>query len=134
VTLSVRLETLSLALRDPFVIARASHGRGRSVTTVIAELRDDADGPDGPVGLGEGYPDSYYGETPATIAAVVPLLLDALDPVAVALRGPLPEARAASRRRRADGGRHRASRGREMPSTSRSTTSSAGGWGYRSGG
>ena len=27
------------------------------VTTVVAELRDEADGPDGPVGLGEGYPD-----------------------------------------------------------------------------
>ena len=94
-TLSVRLETLRLPLRDPFVIARASHGEGRRVTTVIAELRDEADDPAGPVGLGEGYPDSYYGETPATMTAVAPLLLEALAPLADGLRGPLPEARAA---------------------------------------
>ena len=94
-TLSIRLETLVLPLRDPFIIARASHGEGRAVTTALAELRDDADGPDGPVGLGEGYPDTYYGETPATMAAVAPLLLDALAPIEAALRGPLAEARAA---------------------------------------
>jgi L-alanine-DL-glutamate epimerase-like enolase superfamily enzyme len=94
-TFSIRLRTLVLPLRDPFVIARATHGEGRTVTTVVAELRDDADGPMGPAGLGEGYPDAYYGETPATMAAVVPLLLDALEPLATALRGPLAEARAA---------------------------------------
>ena len=80
-TLSLRLRTLQLPLRDPFVIARSSHGEGRSVTTVVAELRDDADGPDGPVGLGEGYPDAYYGDTPETMSAVAPRLLDALEPV-----------------------------------------------------
>ena len=67
-TLTLRLRTLELALRDPFVIARALHGEGRRITTVVAELRDEADGPDGPVGLGEGYPDAYYGDTPATMA------------------------------------------------------------------
>ena len=56
-TLHLRLRTLELPLRDPFVIARASHGEGRRITTVVAELRDEADGPDGPVGMGEGYPD-----------------------------------------------------------------------------
>jgi L-Ala-D/L-Glu epimerase len=94
-TFSLRLETLELPLRDPFVIARATHGAGRAVTTVIAELRDDADGPDGPVGLGEGYPDAYYGETPATMAAVAPRLLDALAPLAADLHGSLDDARAA---------------------------------------
>jgi L-alanine-DL-glutamate epimerase-like enolase superfamily enzyme len=95
VTFSMRLRTLELHLRDPFVIARATHGRGRTVTTVVAELRDDADGPGGPVGLGEGYPDTYYGETPETIAVVVPMLLAALEPVAPALRGSAAEARGA---------------------------------------
>jgi len=94
-TLALRLETLVLPLRDPFVIARASHGEGRTVTTVLAELRDDADGPDGPLGLGEGYPDPYYGETPQTMAAVAPRLLEALRVVEADLRGPLTDAGAA---------------------------------------
>ncbi|MCJ7711056.1 MAG: hypothetical protein MUQ32_09540, partial [Chloroflexi bacterium] len=94
-TFSIRLRTLVLPLRDPFVIARSSHGEGRTSTTILAELRDDADGPDGPVGLGEGYPDTYYGETPATVAAVVPLLLESLDPLGPALRGSLDDARTA---------------------------------------
>jgi L-alanine-DL-glutamate epimerase-like enolase superfamily enzyme len=94
-TLSLRLRTLQLPLRDPFVIARSSHGEGRSVTTVVAELRDDADGPDGPVGLGEGYPDAYYGDTPETMHAVVPRLLDALEPVTAGLGASLSETRRA---------------------------------------
>jgi L-alanine-DL-glutamate epimerase-like enolase superfamily enzyme len=94
VTLSIRLRTLDLALRDPFVIARAAPGEGRRITTVIAELRDEADGPDGPVGIGEGYPGGYYGETPETMAAVAPLLLGALRPVEPDLRGSLEDARA----------------------------------------
>ena len=73
--LSIRHEVLRLALRDPFVIARAEHGAGRSVTTVLVELRDDRH-PD-VVALGEGFPDRFYGETPATMAAVLPLLLEA---------------------------------------------------------
>jgi len=95
VTLTLRLRTLDLALRDPFVIARSSHGEGRTITTVVAELRDDADGPRGPVGLGEGYPDPYYGDTPATMAAVAPLLLDAVASTEAGLRGSLADARAA---------------------------------------
>ena len=93
-TLAVREETLVLALRDPFVIARASHGGGgTTATTVVVELRDPADGPDGPVGIGEGYPDTFYGETPATIAAVLPRLLAALGPVEAELRADLGAAR-----------------------------------------
>ena len=94
-TFSIRLRTLVLPLRDPFVIARSAHGEGRTVITVVAELRDDSDGPDGPVGLGEGYPATYYGETPATIAVVAPLLLNALEPLAPALRGSVDAVRSA---------------------------------------
>jgi len=94
-TFSLRLRTLRLALRDPFVIARTTHGEGHLVTTVVATLRDDADGPEAPVGIGEGYPDSYYGETPETMAAVAPLLLAALDPIAADLRGSVEDVRAA---------------------------------------
>jgi len=75
VGLTLRHEVLRLRLRDPFVIARGEHGSGRSITTVLVELRDDRH-PD-VVALGEGYPDRFYGETPDTMAAVLPLLLDA---------------------------------------------------------
>jgi len=76
VTLDLRHEVLSLALRDPFRIARSDHAEGSGVTTVIVELRH----PDHPdlVGVGEGYPDRFYGETPETMAAVFPLLLAAI--------------------------------------------------------
>lgn len=93
-TLSVRLRTLDLPLRDPFVIARAAPGEGQRITTVLAELRDDLDGPHGPVGLGEGYPDAYYGETPETMAAVAPMLLGALRSVEQDLRGSIEDGRA----------------------------------------
>jgi L-alanine-DL-glutamate epimerase-like enolase superfamily enzyme len=73
VGLTLRHEVLDLSLRDPFVIARSEHGAGRTVRTVVVELRDDRF--PGLVGVGEGYPDRYYGETPATMAAVFPLLL-----------------------------------------------------------
>jgi L-alanine-DL-glutamate epimerase-like enolase superfamily enzyme len=77
VSLSLRHEVLRLALRDPFVISRSEHGAGASITTVIVELRDDRY--PGIVGIGEGYPDRFYGETPETMAAVFPHLLDAVD-------------------------------------------------------
>lgn len=116
--MSLRLErrVLRLALRDPFHIARESHGAGREITTVVVEIRDDAEsggrsnqreegvgrvgrvgGGDGaaPFGLGEGYPDAYYGETPETIDAVLPLLVSAVEPLTEQLRGSLVEARAA---------------------------------------
>lgn len=76
-TLNLRHEVLSLALRDPFRIARSDHAEDSGVTTVIVELRH----PDYPdlVGVGEGYPDRFYGETPETMAAVFPLLLARLE-------------------------------------------------------
>jgi L-Ala-D/L-Glu epimerase / N-acetyl-D-glutamate racemase len=79
VSLDVQLETLVLALRDPFRIARTSHGEGTSSTTVIATVRD-ARWPE-LEGLGEGYPDRFYGETAATMAAVMPVLVDSVGEV-----------------------------------------------------
>ncbi len=75
--LSLRHEVLSLRLRDPFRIARSDHGEGLRVTTVIVELRDERS-PD-VSGVGEGYPDRFYGETPQTMAVVGPELLSALE-------------------------------------------------------
>jgi L-Ala-D/L-Glu epimerase len=83
--LSVRHEVLSLALRDPFRIARSEHGEGTRITTVIVELRDDRV-PD-IVGVGEGYPSGYYGETPETMATVIPMLLEAIGEPTLDERG-----------------------------------------------
>ena len=83
--LSLRHEVLSLALRDPFRIARSDHGEGLRVTTVIVELRDERS-PD-VVGVGEGYPDRFYGETPHTMAVVAPELLSGLESADVDLTG-----------------------------------------------
>jgi len=79
VTIRLRHEVLRLALRDPFRIARSDHGGGHAVTTVIVELEDDRF--PGIVGYGEGYPDTFYGDTSATMAAVYPLLLEAIGEV-----------------------------------------------------
>jgi L-Ala-D/L-Glu epimerase len=68
-------EVLHLGLRDPFRIARSDHDAGHAVTTAIVELRDERY-PD-VVGIGEGYPDRFYGDTADTMEAVFPLLLDA---------------------------------------------------------
>jgi len=77
VGLTLDREVLRLPLRDPFVIARAEHNQGRSITTVVVEVHDPASGS---TGVGEGYPDPYYGETPETMAVVMPALLEAIDP------------------------------------------------------
>jgi L-Ala-D/L-Glu epimerase / N-acetyl-D-glutamate racemase len=76
VGLTLAHEVLSLPLRDAFRIARSEPSEGTRITTVIVEIHDDRF-PD-IVGLGEGYPDPFYGETPATMAAVWPMLLDAI--------------------------------------------------------
>jgi L-Ala-D/L-Glu epimerase / N-acetyl-D-glutamate racemase len=76
-TLRLTHEVLHLGLRDPFRIARSDHtASAAAITTVVVELRDDRL-PD-LVGVGEGYPDRFYGETPETMATVFPLLLDAI--------------------------------------------------------
>ncbi len=74
--LTLTHEVLSLPLRDPFRIARSEDGEGTRITTVVVELRDDR-APD-VVGVGEGYPSSYYGETPETMATVMPMLLEVI--------------------------------------------------------
>ena len=83
--LSVTHEVLNLALRDPFRIARSDHGAGTQIITVVIELRDDR--LPGIVGLGEGYPDRFYGETPETMATVMPILLEAIGEPALDLAG-----------------------------------------------
>jgi L-alanine-DL-glutamate epimerase-like enolase superfamily enzyme len=93
VTLSLRHELLRLPLRDPFRIARSEHGSGHVATTLIVELRDTRF-PD-VVAYGEGYPDKFYGETADTMAAVFPLLLEALGEPD--LSGPAPVAAASAR-------------------------------------
>ncbi len=70
-------EVLHLDLRDPFRIAREDHDSAGGVTTVIVELRDERF-PE-VVGVGEGYPDRFYGETPESLAAVFPYLLSSAD-------------------------------------------------------
>lgn len=74
--LTLSHEVLQLRLRDPLRIARSDHGEGTQVTTVIVEVRDDRF--PAAVGVGEGYPDRFYGETPETMKAVFPLLLHAV--------------------------------------------------------
>jgi L-alanine-DL-glutamate epimerase-like enolase superfamily enzyme len=85
VGLTLRHEVLELALRDPFVIARSEHGGGHRVTTVLLELHDDRH--PGVVGVGEGYPDRFYGETPATMAAVLPILVEAIGEPELSVAG-----------------------------------------------
>jgi L-alanine-DL-glutamate epimerase-like enolase superfamily enzyme len=77
VGLHLTQEVLQLALRDPFRIARSDHDAGHAVTTVVVELRDDRH--PGLVGVGEGYPDRFYGETPETMTAVFPRLIAAVE-------------------------------------------------------
>ena len=83
--LTLRHEVLDLALRDPFRIARSDHDSGTRITTVVVELRDDRF-PE-LVGLGEGYPDRFYGETPETMATVMPVLLEAIGEPSVDAAG-----------------------------------------------
>jgi L-alanine-DL-glutamate epimerase-like enolase superfamily enzyme len=85
VGLTLTHEVLRLSLRDPFRIARTDHHTGDGVTTVIVELRDERH--PGVVGIGEGYPDRFYGETPETMAAVYPTLLEVIGEPALSAAG-----------------------------------------------
>jgi L-alanine-DL-glutamate epimerase-like enolase superfamily enzyme len=82
-SLNVTHEVLHLTFRDPFVIARTDHASGDGVTTVIVEVRDDRF--PNVVGVGEGYPDRFYGETPETMAAIFPYLLSLAEDFAIGL-------------------------------------------------
>ena len=119
VGLTLTHEVLSLALRDPFRIARSEMDEGTRITTVIVELRD-SDYPD-LVGVGEGYPDRFYGETPETMAAVFPLLLARLESQRVRADPATASWSPASCARARSGATARPS----ARSTSRCTTSSA---------
>jgi L-Ala-D/L-Glu epimerase len=85
-SLSLTHEVLHLTLRDPFRIARTDHASDHGVTTVVVELRDDRF--PGIVGVGEGYPDRYYGETPETMAAIMPSLLSTAERIVVDIDEP----------------------------------------------
>jgi L-alanine-DL-glutamate epimerase-like enolase superfamily enzyme len=89
----LRVERLSLPFRDPFVIARNAPGTGHAVTTVVVELRSPT--LPGLVGIGEGCPETYYGETPSTMAAVMDQLLAAVPPAALDLDAGVDAARTA---------------------------------------
>jgi L-alanine-DL-glutamate epimerase-like enolase superfamily enzyme len=80
-SLSVAHDVLHLRLTDPLRIARADPAAASGVTTVIVAVRDDRF-PD-IVGVGEGYPDRFYGETPETMAAVMPSLLSIAEDILV---------------------------------------------------
>ncbi len=73
----LRTRILRIPYREPFRIARSQHG-GMTMSTVIVELGSER--LPGLVGLGEGYPDAYYGETVETVPVVMDLLLEAIDP------------------------------------------------------
>ncbi len=89
----LRAETLGLPFRDPFVIARYAPGEGHAVTTVVVELRSPA--LPGLVGIGEGCPETYYGETPVTMTVVMDLMLRAVPPEMLEVGGGVEAARAA---------------------------------------
>ncbi|MEA2535904.1 MAG: L-Ala-D/L-Glu epimerase [Chloroflexota bacterium] len=86
-TFALTHEVHRIAFRDPFRIARAlDPDVSEGMTTVIVELVSDR-APE-IAALGEGYPDPYYGETEATMAAVLPRLLAAIAPFEDRLAGP----------------------------------------------
>jgi L-alanine-DL-glutamate epimerase-like enolase superfamily enzyme len=83
VTVQALTETLRLPLADPFRIHREEPA-GEATTVILTGFAEDGTGP----GLGEAFPVAYYGETPETVEAVVPLLITALEPL-----GPMPDER-----------------------------------------
>jgi len=92
-SLRIETDTLRIPFRDPFRISR--HMSGEVAVTVVVQVSSEADREAGLRGLGEGFPDTYYGENPDTIAAVMPLLLDAVQPFEGRLGADLDETRAA---------------------------------------
>jgi L-Ala-D/L-Glu epimerase len=102
--LSLAAATLQIPFRDPFRIARDLENM-RSVT-VVAEVADMDLRPSARAeaglrpaglsdaaltGLGEGCPDAYYGETDATIHALLPMLLSAAIPAWERVRSAIAE-------------------------------------------
>jgi L-alanine-DL-glutamate epimerase-like enolase superfamily enzyme len=73
-TLATSVEVLELTLEHPFTIAR---GTQETAENVIVRIEDD----DGVVGLGGAAPSGHYGETVATVQAVLPPLLEVVEEV-----------------------------------------------------
>lgn len=67
-------ERHDLPLEEDFTIAR---GTTETATVLTVEVTDD----DGRVGVGGAGPSSYYGETPDSVEAALPGLLDAVEEV-----------------------------------------------------
>ncbi len=95
--LTLTHEVHRIAFRDPFRIARTLDPvESDGMTSVIVDLKSGV--APGIAAVGEGYPDTYYGETEATMTAVLPRLLAAVEPLEERLAGPatsLDEARTA---------------------------------------
>ncbi|WP_135830288.1 dipeptide epimerase [Halorussus halobius] len=73
-SLSTEFERVSLPLEYPFTIAR---GTSESVENVVVRIADD----EGNEGVGAAAPSSHYGETAATVEAVLPDLLSVVEEV-----------------------------------------------------
>lgn len=71
---SASFERVELELETPFTIAR---GTQTSTTNHVVRVRD----ADGTVGVGAAAPSSYYDESPESVEAVLPELLNAVDEV-----------------------------------------------------
>ena len=73
-SLETEFERVSLPLENPFTISR---GTQTEAENVIVRITDEA----GMTGVGGAAPSGHYGETAATVAAVLPALLDAVERV-----------------------------------------------------
>ncbi|WP_435184675.1 dipeptide epimerase [Halobellus sp. EA9] len=73
-TLTTEFERLSLPLADAFTISR---GTQTDAENVVVRIRDG----EGHEGIGAAAPSEHYGETPATVEAVLPDLLDVVEDV-----------------------------------------------------
>ncbi|WP_459193352.1 dipeptide epimerase [Halosimplex sp. J119] len=71
--LDIEFERLSLPLADPFTIARGTTETAENVLVRISDGTHE--------GVGAAAPSSYYGETPATVEAVLPDLLGVVERV-----------------------------------------------------
>jgi len=69
--LGTEFERVSLPLADPFTIAR---GTTETTENVVVRISDGDH-----EGIGAAAPSSYYGETAATVEAVLPALLDVVE-------------------------------------------------------
>lgn len=73
IELETAFERVSLPLDRPFTISR---GTTETTENVVVHIDDGEH-----TGIGAAAPDPYYGETPATVEAVLPDLFDALETV-----------------------------------------------------